>query len=127
MNIFFMNIPCIVSFCPEKKRKTERCSSIILLKNGCHSNYWHQFQHAYARLLPRLSWGWTMLLPFDTNIKPITSTAAVLILHLWPIYWLSLVPTGTAEGKVSDSKGTNGFTNPRYSAQLFLCQNIFRM
>jgi hypothetical protein len=30
-------------------------------------------------LLPRLSWSWTVLLPSDTNIKPITSITAVLL------------------------------------------------
>jgi hypothetical protein len=28
-------------------------------------------EHAHARLLPRLSWSWTVLLPSDTHRKPI--------------------------------------------------------
>jgi hypothetical protein len=34
--------------------------------------------HAHARLLPRLSWSWTVLLPSDTHRNPTTSITAVL-------------------------------------------------
>jgi hypothetical protein len=36
-------------------------------------------EHAHARLLPRLSWSWTVLLPSDTYRKPISSITAVLL------------------------------------------------
>jgi hypothetical protein len=45
-------------------------------------------EHAHVRLLPRMSWSWTVLLPIDTHRKPITSITAYF--HLWHIYWLSL-------------------------------------
>jgi hypothetical protein len=35
-------------------------------------------EYAHVYLLPRLSWSWTVLLPSDTNRKPITSIATVL-------------------------------------------------
>jgi hypothetical protein len=36
-------------------------------------------EHAHARLLPRLSWSWNVLLPNDTYRKPVTSITAVLL------------------------------------------------
>jgi hypothetical protein len=36
-------------------------------------------EHEHARLLPRLSWSWTVLLPSDTYRKLITSITAVLL------------------------------------------------
>jgi hypothetical protein len=39
-------------------------------------------------LLPRLSWSWTVLLPSDTYIKPITSITTVL--HPFVTYLLTL-------------------------------------
>jgi hypothetical protein len=44
--------------------------------------------HAHARLLPRLSWSWTVLLPSDTHIKSITYITAVFIPFV--IYLLTL-------------------------------------
>jgi hypothetical protein len=35
--------------------------------------------HAHARLLPRLSWSWTVLLPSDTLTNPVKSIRAVLL------------------------------------------------
>jgi hypothetical protein len=57
----------------------------LLFGNTLHK-YGHYFDHwnqplymAHARLLPRLSWSWTVLLPSDTDRKPITSITAVLL------------------------------------------------
>jgi hypothetical protein len=36
-------------------------------------------EHAHARLLPRLPWSWTVLLPSDKNRKPITFITAVFL------------------------------------------------
>jgi hypothetical protein len=36
-------------------------------------------EHAHARLLPRPSWSWTVLLPSNTHRKPITSIAVVFL------------------------------------------------
>jgi hypothetical protein len=48
-------------------------------------------EHAHARLLPRLSWSWTVLLPSDTHRKTITSITAVLLPFL--TYLLTLPRT----------------------------------
>jgi hypothetical protein len=40
----------------------------------------------HARLLPRLSWSWTALLPSDTRRKPITSITAVLLPFVTYLY-----------------------------------------
>jgi hypothetical protein len=72
-----MNILRTESFCSQ--RTTERCSSVdtpqarlpfLQLKAAS--------EHAHARLLPRLSRSWTVLLPFDTH-RPVTSITAVLL------------------------------------------------
>jgi hypothetical protein len=39
-------------------------------------------EHSHARLLPRLSWSWAVLLPSDTHRKTITSITAVLLLFV---------------------------------------------
>jgi hypothetical protein len=46
-------------------------------------------EHAHARLLPTLSWRWTVLVPSDTVnlLRPLQ----LLNFHLWPIYWLFLI------------------------------------
>jgi hypothetical protein len=78
-----MNILCIESFCPKKRTKI---FVFRLYTSQPRSQYWllkpaseHAHAHAYARLVPRLSWSWTVLLPRDTYRKPIISIATVLL------------------------------------------------
>jgi hypothetical protein len=47
-------------------------------------------EHAYAHLLLRLSWSWTVLLPSDTLRKPLRPLQ-LFYFHFLPIYWLSLI------------------------------------
>jgi hypothetical protein len=76
---FFMNILCIESFCSQKKAKqnavlgkyTPQARSFWLLKPAS--------AYAHARLLLRLLWSWTVLLPSDTCRKLTTSITAVLL------------------------------------------------
>jgi hypothetical protein len=78
---FFINIFCVECFCPQKKHAQQDValryyipqarSPFWLLKPAC--------DHAHARLLPRLSFNWTVLLPSDTHRKPIKSITAVLL------------------------------------------------
>jgi hypothetical protein len=70
---FFMNILRIDSFYLKTHNRTPLFGSTH--KHGRHFDYWNQ----HARLLPRLSWIWTVLLPSDTHIKPIASVTAVLL------------------------------------------------
>jgi hypothetical protein len=72
---FFKNILCIESFRPQHNAvlrydTLQAQSPFWLLKPAS--------EHKHARLPPRLLWSWTVLLPSDTNRKPITSTAAAL-------------------------------------------------
>jgi hypothetical protein len=58
----------------------QRCS--LLVHSRAQSPFWllkPASEHADARLLPRLSWSWTVLLPSDTHRKPITSITVVLL------------------------------------------------
>jgi hypothetical protein len=74
-----MNILLIESFCPQK-RTTEFCSSVVPPQT--QSPFWllkQASEHEHAHLIPRLSWSWTVLLPSDTQRKPITSITAVLL------------------------------------------------
>jgi hypothetical protein len=51
-----------------KTRTTEHCSSVLYPQ--VRSPFWllkPVSEHAHARLLPRLSWSWTVLLPSDTH------------------------------------------------------------
>jgi hypothetical protein len=77
---FFMNILCIESFFPQKKKRTTgRCTSVL---NQARSPFWllkSASQLVYVRLLPRLSWSWTVLLPSDTHRQTITSITAVVL------------------------------------------------
>jgi hypothetical protein len=61
-----------------KKRTTERCSSIV--HPQARSPLWllkPASEYEHARLLHRLSWSWTVLLPSDTHRKPIAFIIAV--------------------------------------------------
>jgi hypothetical protein len=80
MKYFFINILSIVSFSPQKiaqqnaalrQYTPQAWSPLWLLKPAS--------EQASARLLPRLSWSWTVLLPNDTHRKPITSITSVLL------------------------------------------------
>jgi hypothetical protein len=76
MKHFFMNIICIQSFCPQQNAALryytpQTWSPFWLLKPAS--------EHAHARLLPRVSWSWTVLQPSDTHREPITSITAVLL------------------------------------------------
>jgi hypothetical protein len=65
---------------PTERRTTERCSWVVHSSAG--SPFWllkPASERAHARLLPRLSWSWTVLLPSDTHRKHITSITAVLL------------------------------------------------
>jgi hypothetical protein len=50
--------------------------------------------HTHARLLHRLSWSWTVLLPSDTHRKPITSITAVLLPFVTHLLTLSRISRG---------------------------------
>jgi hypothetical protein len=53
-------------------------SGSTLLTHGRHFDHWNQPLHIrMLRLLPRLSWSFTVLLPSDTHRKPITSICEV--------------------------------------------------
>jgi hypothetical protein len=74
---FFMDILCIDTFYPRKTHNRTLFFGSLLLKQGRYSEICSE--HAHARLLPRLSWSCTVLLPSDTHREPITSNTAVLL------------------------------------------------
>jgi hypothetical protein len=74
---FFMNILCIESFSPQNTQKRTQLFGITLLKQPSPFLLLKS-AYEYARLLPRLSWSWTLLLPSDRHRKSITSITAVL-------------------------------------------------
>jgi hypothetical protein len=76
---FLYEYPFIESLCPQKSHKRTLLFRITL---QARSPFWllkPASELAHARLLPRLSWSWTVLLPSDTHRKPITSITAVLL------------------------------------------------
>jgi hypothetical protein len=75
---FFMNVFALSYFAHKKCCFSVGCSSsmVAILTTKPAS------EHAHARLLPRLSWNWTVLLPSDTHRKPITFITAVYF-RLW--------------------------------------------
>jgi hypothetical protein len=92
----FMNIFLCWVLLPTQKHTTGRCcytpealSPFLLLKPVS--------EYVHSRLVPRLSWSWTVLLPSDTHIKPITTITAVLLPFL--TYLLTLPRTCTAAQK----------------------------
>jgi hypothetical protein len=83
VNRFRWKTLCIEPFCPQQNAQQNAAirqptpqprSPLWLLKPAS--------EHAHARLLPSLSWSWTVLLPSDTHRKTITSIAAVLLPRL---------------------------------------------
>jgi hypothetical protein len=74
---FFMNILCIVSFCPQE---THNRTLLFSSTSSSRSPFWLLKPTSYhAHALPGLSWSWTVLLPSDTHRTPITSITAVLL------------------------------------------------
>jgi hypothetical protein len=74
---FFINILYVESVCAQKMHNRTLLFGSILIKHSCHFDYWNQPQH--TRLLPRLSWSRTVLLPCDTHRNLVTSIMAVLL------------------------------------------------
>jgi hypothetical protein len=77
---FFINIFWIASFCPEKNAQPN--AALRYYTPQARLPFWllkPASEHAHTRLLPRLSWSWTVLLPSDTHRKPITSITSVLL------------------------------------------------
>jgi hypothetical protein len=63
-----------------KTRTTECCYSLIHTSStGTILTTKPASERRHARLLPRLSWSWTVLLPSNTYRKPITSITTVLL------------------------------------------------
>jgi hypothetical protein len=82
---FFTNNLCIESFCPQK-----RTSNAAL--RAARSPFWllkPVSEHEHARLLPRMSWSWTVLLPSVTYGKPVTFITTVSL----PFVTHSLTPS----------------------------------
>jgi hypothetical protein len=88
---FFMNILCFESSCTQN-RTTKRWSSVV--HPQVRSPFWllkPAFDHVNARLLPRLSWNWTVLLPSDRYKKPIMYITAVLLPFVTYLLTLSYI------------------------------------
>jgi hypothetical protein len=83
-----MNILCIESFCSQKTHNKALLFGSTLFKHGRYFDCWNQPLIMRKRLLRRLSWSWTVLLPSDTHKKSITSITAVLLPFV--IYLLTL-------------------------------------
>jgi hypothetical protein len=76
---FFLNIICIESFCPQN---AQQHVALRYYAPQARPPCWllkPTSEHEHARLLPRRSWNWTVLLPSGTHRKPITSITAVLL------------------------------------------------
>jgi hypothetical protein len=89
----FMNILCIESSCPQKTNAKQNAAS-RLYSPQVRSPIWllkPASEHAYAPLLPRLSWSWSVLLPRDIYIENLLRSLQLFHFHLWPVYWLSVV------------------------------------
>jgi hypothetical protein len=91
---FFMNI-LLIKFFANKIRTTERCPSVVHTPQT-RSPFWllkTASEHGNARLLLRLSWSWTVLLPSVTHRKSLTSITALLrpfmtyLLTVEPLWW----------------------------------------
>jgi hypothetical protein len=81
-----------IEFLSTKNAKQNVCSSVLYPK--ARSPFWllkPASEHEHARLLPRLSWSWTVLLPSDTY-RNLLRPLQPLCFRLWPSYWHSLVP-----------------------------------
>jgi hypothetical protein len=88
---FFVNILCIESFCAqESHNRTLLCGS-ILLKHGCHFDYWNQLLNMRIRVcyLDCHEGGlcFYLVMYIENHLHPLQ----LFYFHLWPIYWSSLV------------------------------------
>jgi hypothetical protein len=78
-------------------------------------------EHAHARLLPRLSWSWTVLLGSDTHRKPITSITAVLLPSV--TYLLTLPRVHMINHNIQESESAS---NRHYAATWSPCCRLDR-
>jgi hypothetical protein len=78
---FFMNALCVEPFCTHQKI-AEQNAALRLYTPQTQLPLWLLIlssEHAHARLLPRLLWSWTVLLPSNIHRKTITSITADLL------------------------------------------------
>jgi hypothetical protein len=88
-----MNILYIESFSPQKTHSRMLIFGIIhLLARLPFCLLKPASEHVHARLLPKLSWSWTVLL-LVIHIENLLCLLQLFYFHLWPIYWLSLIIT----------------------------------
>jgi hypothetical protein len=89
---FFMNIICTESFCTQKTHNRTLLFGSILLKQSRHFDFWNQplKMHMCVCYLDRREAGLCCYLVI--HIEKLLQPLQLFYFHLWPIYWLSLVP-----------------------------------
>jgi hypothetical protein len=93
MKRFFINILCVESVCPQKKKSiTERCSSVVtLLKHGRHFDYWNQSLNMSIRVCYLDCHEAGLCCYVVIHIENLLHPLQLLYFHSGSIYWLSLV------------------------------------
>jgi hypothetical protein len=89
-NHFFMKIPCIESFCLQKRHNRTLLFDNTLLKHGRHFDYWNQPLNMSMRLcyLDCHEAGGCCYLVI--HIENVLRPLQLFYIHLWPIYWFQL-------------------------------------
>jgi hypothetical protein len=85
---FFMSILCIESFCPQTHNRTLLFGSTPF-KHCCHFDYWNQPLNMPICYQDCHETGLCCCLVI--HIKNVLHPLQLLYLHLWSIYWLSLI------------------------------------
>jgi hypothetical protein len=89
----FMNILCIESFCPPKKKTHNRTLLFdsTLLKHGRHFDYWNYPLNIRLRLCYLECHEAGLCCYLVIRIENLLHPLHLFYFHLWSIYWLSLI------------------------------------
>jgi hypothetical protein len=99
MNLFALS--------PFANKNTQQNAAFPQYNPQARSPFWllkSASQQAYARLLPKVSWSWTVLVPSDTHKNPITSITAALLPF---VTYLQILPR-TLEWLIQGDKSGQG-------------------
>jgi hypothetical protein len=85
---FFMNILCIVTFCPEKTHNRRLLFGSKILNHGSHFDHWNQPLNVRMRVCYLDCHEAGLCCYLVIQIENLLRPLQLFYFHLWPIYWL---------------------------------------
>jgi hypothetical protein len=89
--VYEMSFALSELFCPQKMHSRTLLFGSTLLKHGCHFYYWNQPLNMRMRICYLDCHEAGLYCYLVIHIENLLCPLQLFYLHLWPIYWLSLI------------------------------------